>query len=370
MDFRITADERATFKRCRRRWDFGSGNRRDLERVAAGDNPAGDGQAGDSFASAVKDALAVYYYPGTWDWSREFVLTLVRKAYERSAEGDVGAGVALLELYSEWAPRLDDFAPVRIDHDVRALVPDPRDPERGMLTGDGRRVSYAGRVDLLAVDSADAYWVVRHRIVPEWQDIESMVLDEEAVAACWVWEQEYLGMEIAGTIHNEVSTSIEADPAPATARSGKVRWWGPARAGRRRVAQHEPSGGGRSIPQHRRLYARSAPAATESRVEQREAGPVRRTKIRRSRAEIAAVGRLIGAEALEMINPELATYPTPAEHCRTCQFVAPCLAMTEGADPEPVLAAGYQIRPVRTPKPRPGQSTWSTNRGAAPPPNW
>jgi hypothetical protein len=97
---------------------------------------------------------------------------------------------------------------------------------------------------------------------------------------------------------------------------------------------------------------------------------VRRTRIRRSQAEIAAAGRLIGLEALEMIDPEVPTYPTPAAHCRECAFVGPCLAMTEGVDPDPVLAAGYHRRPARTPKPRLGQSTWSIGRGAAPPPNW
>ena len=30
------------------------------------------------------------------------------------------------------------------------------------------------------------------------------MLDEEAAAACWAWEQDYIGMEIAGTIHNEI----------------------------------------------------------------------------------------------------------------------------------------------------------------------
>ena len=218
---------------------------------------------------------------------------------------------------------------------------------------------YVGRVDLLAVDSTDSYWVVRHRVVSDWQDVNLLALDEEAVAACWAWEQTDLGMEIAGTIHNEVRMTVEPDrarrPAPPSPR----------------VAQHEPSGGGRSVRQHRRMYAQPAGGGEGGgeRLVQQLAGPVRRTVIRRSREEITGMGRMIGAEALEMTDPQLVTYPTPAAHCADCAFVAPCLDMIEsGHDPAPVLAAGYRRRPTQAgAKPRLGQQTWGFGRGAAPP---
>ena len=62
MDYRITEDDRVRFKRCRRQWDFASSHRRGLEPVSAVD-PV--------LPAALKDALAVYYYPGTWDWQPE-----------------------------------------------------------------------------------------------------------------------------------------------------------------------------------------------------------------------------------------------------------------------------------------------------------
>jgi hypothetical protein len=64
------------------------------------------------------------------------------------------------------------------------------------VTRDGGRVLYTTRVDLLAIDAADTYWVVRHQVVPEWQQLDALPLDEVAVAACRAWEQSYLGMEI------------------------------------------------------------------------------------------------------------------------------------------------------------------------------
>ena len=62
VDYRITAEERTRFKRCRRQWDFASPHRRNLRSLAFVE-PA--------LPSALKDALAVYYYPGTWDWQHE-----------------------------------------------------------------------------------------------------------------------------------------------------------------------------------------------------------------------------------------------------------------------------------------------------------
>ena len=81
VEYRITAEERARFKRCRRQWDFASPHRRNL-------HPTGFVEP--ALPAALKDALAVYYYPGTWDWQHEVTQPLVHKALERSLD-DVDA---------------------------------------------------------------------------------------------------------------------------------------------------------------------------------------------------------------------------------------------------------------------------------------
>src|SRR6201993_4368515 len=80
VHFSIGPEQRASFKRCRRQWDFAS--RRRLEPVDA---------AGPALAAALKDALAVYYYPGTWDWQHDLKQSLVHKAVERSLTEAGGA---------------------------------------------------------------------------------------------------------------------------------------------------------------------------------------------------------------------------------------------------------------------------------------
>jgi hypothetical protein len=353
VDYRITADERASFKRCRRQWDFASPHRRNLQPAVAVESALG---------AALRDALDVYYYPGTWDWQHEVTQPLVHKALKRSLD-DAGApalldqGVALLDCYDAWASGVDDFAPVKINTEVEAIVPDPDEPERGLVVHDGSPVIYPCRIDLLAVDAADDYWVVRHQIVDAWQDTETLIRDEGTVAACWAFEQDYLGIEIAGTIHNELCVDGPLDFPSAGRTTNRMP---------KAVGQHEPSGGGRSAPQHRRVAAQAARVHHVTRTEQRTAGVLRRTRIRRSRHEITAMGMLIAAEAVDMVGwPTI--YPTPGSHCAACEFNAPCLALTAGDDPEPVLAADFRSPPDTPPKPRLGQSTWGFGRGAAPP---
>jgi hypothetical protein len=354
-DYRIGPEDRASFKRCRRQWDFSSPHRRNLEKSQPSETP--------QLPTAFMAALAVYYYPGTWDWQHELKQSLVHKSLQRSLEetgaiAELARATTLIDTYDRVAVTVDDFAPVKIGHDVTALVPDPADSERGLLTPDGSGVSYACRIDLLAVDAADEYWVVCHRIGDRSRTVEELILDEASIAACWAWQRDYIGMEIAGTIHNEVRLDDEHDvPTDEPAAPGSIR----------AVAQHEPSGGGRSIPQHVRLAARRARSGDDGRVEQRTAGLVRRTRIRRSRDEIAAVGTFLAAEALEMIGAP-ATYPSPGSQCRACEFTAPCLSMFEGADPEPLLATHFRPRPDNPEqRPRLGQATWGFGRGAAPP---
>ncbi|PZS15712.1 MAG: hypothetical protein DLM57_12145 [Pseudonocardiales bacterium] len=292
----------------------------------------------------------MYYYPGMWDWQSHIVLPLVRKAFMRTMAAaapspqrtaDVDLGTDLLERYFEWAPSVDDFGPLKIETDVESLVPDIREPDRGLLAGDGRRVLYTERIPLLAVDAADENWVVVHQVVPEWRDIESLLLDEAAVAACWAWEQTYLGMSVAGTIHNEILRSPPEilGQVPTATRTG--------RQGRGGYSQNEPSGGGRSIPQLQRPERLVSRATPDDRVEQETAGVLRRTRIRRSRAEIETTRRQIGAELLEMLDPGLALYPTPSpEQCPQCIFLAPCLTMLEGGDPTLELAARFRQGPA------------------------
>ncbi len=374
----VTSEERAAFKRCRRAWDFGAGSRRNLEPVT------GRGAARPlDVDRTLRDALAVYYFPGMWDWPRAVVLPLVTKALDQSmadqregAAPDEGApGRALdasadaarraLQAYVDWAPEVERLAPVLVEADYEVDVPEPTDPEAVLRTPAGDHVRYRGRLDLLAMDEHDAYWIVRHHAVEKWTPPDVLVRDDELLTASWAWERFYIGMTITGTIHNELLLPPPNDaerplagPVPA-----------PAQRERGGVPQHQPSGGGRSVPQHRRMYAQARESGAPARVVSDFGPGFRRTWIRRSPVEVAGAGRQLASEAREMFATEVAAYPSPSEPvCAVCPFDAPCLALYEGRDPAPILGSSYRTRPPEEPVGgRIGRATWSIGRGAAPP---
>ncbi|HVW32445.1 MAG TPA: hypothetical protein VHL53_07895, partial [Acidimicrobiia bacterium] len=278
----LRPSDRLWFKRCRRSWDFSSRLRRSLE-------PAEDRYSLD-VDRALRDGLAVYYFPGMWEWDRTVVVPLAFAAFEKSmrrqredhalspadedgwAEG-LAAGRALLQRYVEWAPSVDRFWPVRVETDFEAQIPDPETTGSDLVAADGRVIRYGGRVDLLLVDEHDAYWLARHRLVDEFTATDLLMLDDEALAACWAWELFYLGMRISGTIHNELRLG---GAAPAAAEP----------IGRPRAAHAFAA----ARAQHRRMYARAESVPAEI-VEEEGGGLFRRTRIPRSRVAIDGLGR-------------------------------------------------------------------------------
>jgi hypothetical protein len=368
MVYRFTPADRAAFKRCRRQWDFGARERQNLEPVEAGAAP--------DLELAVRDALAVYYFPGMWDWQRSVVLPLVLQGFARSAGRRPGAGgpaaawaEAMLRRYFDWAPGVDRLAPIQVECAFEVNLPDPAGGDRELVLDDGRPIRYQGRVDLLAGDEHDRYWVVAHRVVDRFGAADDLLLDEELVAACWAMERFYPGMRIAGTVHNELllpagpPAGVDQPPPGATPRRSRRRR---LRRHQRGLPQHEASGGGRSLPYARRGVGPRAP--DPARVSSEGDGEFRRTRILRDPAELAAMGARLAAEALDMVDPGLRLYPNPApEHCGGCQFVAPCLAVDRG-QVGAVLAAAYRDRgPDRVEPGRLGSATWGMGRGAAPP---
>ncbi|HZC64056.1 MAG TPA: hypothetical protein VE464_20635, partial [Streptosporangiaceae bacterium] len=269
MPVTVTEAERASFLRSGRPGDVAAETPQNPE-------PANRPAAPD-LDRAIRDALAVYYFPGMWDWDNGVRLPLVGQELDRILTGEArDEARALLDRYIRWAPSVDRFAPVLVETDFEATVLDQ--DGAAVVTADGEPIRYRGRIDLMAVDRHDAYWIVRHRLVDgEWQATGELIEDEEALAACWAWEQFYLGMTVTGTIYNELSRT-----------PGRIRPWHRRGAARRAVRQHEPSGGGRSIPQHRRMYARAREPARVKPVEQRTGPGFRRTWLRRTPGDVAA----------------------------------------------------------------------------------
>ena len=148
MAYRITPWDRAAFKRCRRAWDLGATQRQNREPVEPPRTL--------DFAAALREALAVYYFPGMWAWDRSIVRPLAVEAYleavrrQQSRVRDLAVdetrawaerleiGAEVLQRYFEWAPRVDDFSVMRVANDFAVNLPDPHHPGHDLVSGGNR----------------------------------------------------------------------------------------------------------------------------------------------------------------------------------------------------------------------------------------
>lgn len=304
---------------------------------------------------ALRDALAVYYFPGMWEWDRSIVRPLALDGFARSlrdqvAPGEpeadlVARGSRLLERYFDWARLVDDFTPIRVATDFDVAVPDPASPDRDLATASGDPVRYQGRVDLLVIDGDDNYWVVDHRLVAgSWTDLDQFLLEERVSSYCWAWERFFIGMDVAGVVYVELRDDGEAAAVAPAAGSDR------------------PAGG------HRRMYA--PPLRVPRGVTVLELrGTFRRTTVPWPAEQRAALRDQFASEALDMVDPGVRVYPNPSPAaCGACGFREPCLAVTLGGDAAAVLARAYRKRELEDlVEGRLGGVTWGMGRGAAPP---
>lgn len=355
LPYVLSAGDRDAFLSCRRAWDLSARERRNLEprRAAARTN-----------TDAVLTALAVYYFPGMWDWQPPLVLRLVRTAFldalpERHSWDD---GLALLEAYFHWAPEIDDMSPVMVTTELDVRVPDPASPGRDIAAPGLRGVHYRDRPHLVALDAANRYWMVEHRLVPgPWRPVELLRLEERCLSWCWAFEQAYPGSRVEGTVFNELRS--DAEP-PVVAPAAPARRGALPQSGHSYVRPWSPA----PEPLEPALPGGAEAEVGEPAAEVVEGELFRRVRLPRARAELASFGERLAAQVHAMVDPEVACYPTPApRRCARCAFRAPCVAMNAGADAAALLAADYRARGH---DPVPGQlggGTWSTGRGAAPP---
>jgi hypothetical protein len=328
--------ERALFKRCRRAWDLGARERQNYE-------PIKPTQVFD-FDQAIHDALDVYYFPGMWDWGRQIVRPLAIQAFLKSMQGQrasyvqhcalspeqeqewdehVDLGKDMLERYFVWAVETDRFAPVQVAAQFDVAIPDPRNPDDGLMTPAGQGIRYRSRIDMVVMDEHELYWLVEHRIVDSsWDDIDRLLLDEQSLSRSWAWALSFLA-KIEGTIHNEL-------------RKGRPNGTAPAEEVDVQVLQG-PSG----------------------LIRQQSNGLFRRTQIPRSETEFENHGVHMALQVLDMTDPGVRLYPNPSkENCASCAYHSPCMAMNYGLDEASVLETSYQKRTTEDFEPGRLGSVW------------
>ncbi|MEP6816833.1 MAG: hypothetical protein ABI873_14920 [Marmoricola sp.] len=283
----------------------------------------------------MRDALAVYYFPGMWDWDSAIVLPLVAKgldnalARQRDERGSAALSAeavwealreqahALMDRYVDWAPAVDRFSPIRVATDFDAPVADPADPDCGPVGPHGAAIHYTGRIDLLSIDEHDRY-PGRQSPVSDGPFPEQL-LDEEEVAACLAWgpllrRRAGGGDDLQRALDRGSPPRVSSESYPEVARRPSARrhtpertqWWRPrGLIASPDLCEGSRKGDGRSGPPD---AGRRPPSHDHGPTTLRPTVPV--VAVRRSRKEVSEAGR-IADEAIDMVTDDVRTYSNP-----------------------------------------------------------
>lgn len=381
----IHTSERRSFRSCRRRWDW-IFRQNYYPKMTA--KPL-------EFGVAYHKAMEVYYNPETWDWDDEvrrataigefakvcreqkqaaleatdmpYLVDEVEEDYEERVE--LGKGM-LKYYFNEVAPVEDKgWRPVRVEIGFMVAIPHPETgedlwckcqqcwdkinkfkngggspkdvsdlfTERGSWKG--LPVVYAGRLDMLAVDERGYYYIFDWKTAARIsQDHEFLDLDDQIVS--YVWALRKLGIDVKGFVYHE---QRKAYPQP------------PVKNKQRRLGRIFSVNKNQAVDYDSYLKAikeEDAAAYEEGLYEEmltyleNEKAPFhQRFQINKSCAELTQMEKMIGYEALEIINPALAIYPNPGRFgCNFCAFRQPCLEVNTVGDVQYALDTLFEKR--------------------------
>lgn len=390
----IHTSERRSFRACRRRWDWLF---RDGYYPITTAKPL-------EFGVAFHKAMEVYYDPERWSWDRqvvgtEAILSFIEKCEKQKAaalqaaghlyldnelEGDYGErvelGKGMLSYYfKDVAPVLDKgWKPVFVEVGFMVPITNPETGEEaiwckcdrcfnkwlptqdlqdasGKITtsaqahawnGDiwkhwnGLPVVYAGRIDMLAQDSAGNYWIF------DWKtcrnvatDYEFLYLDDQIGSYVWALKK-ILNLPIKGFIYHEQRKGY-----PQAPKQNKQRRLGCLYS----VAKNQDVDYDTYLAtvQEKDTEAYEAGLYDEMLEFLKNEGIVyySRHQIIKTQVELEQIERNIGLEALDMLDPNLRVYPSAGRFgCTFCAFRQPCIDKNGGGDYQYVLNELYEVR--------------------------
>lgn len=370
----IHTSERKSFRACRRRWNW---------LFREGYYPLTTAKPLE-FGTAYHKAMEVYYSPETWTWDREIVIAKSILAFTETCEAQkkaaieatghlylegeqeedyterVELGKGMLKYYFEnVAPKEDrGWRPVFVEVGFMVPIANPETGEEAIwckcrrcfdkwleakhpvLPWQGLPVVYAGRIDMLAVDNQNNYWIFDWKTARNVADrYEFLYLDDQIGSYVWALRR-ILNLPIRGFIYHEQRKGYPQPP-----KQNKQRRLGCLYS----VAKNQDVD-----------YDTYLATVKENDREAFELGLYddmleflknegivyhARHQIIKTENEIDEIERNIGLEALDMLDENLRLYPSAGRFgCNTCAFQQPCIEMNSKSDYQYSLDTFFEVR--------------------------
>ena len=326
---KIHTSDRASFKRCRQRWDFSSNIRGNLEPKTP--------VAPLWFGTGVHESLAAYYDPTVGTHPRDPVYGLF--VYEQYVQGwltslgdpsedqllwakeNLDLGLAILGNYFKWAAKHDDFEVIWVEKEYEVPIPG--------LPG----ISYSFRCDGL-VKTEHHTWLLEHKTTAQFANSqEYLIMDDQCGSYLWGLTQLDPPIFAEGVLYNELK---KKPPQPLRQLMN----------GEFSVNRSQDTTFEIAVSTLREHYGK-IPKHYWDFLDYLKYKPdnfIHRSHVRRSRREIQILGESLRYEVLDMLNSP-SIYRSPSRiNCSTCPFIAPCTVKWEGGDYEWLLDLEFQER--------------------------
>jgi hypothetical protein len=356
----IHTSDRATFKKCRRRWEWSSPMHRNLrpKRQFGVAMPL-------YFGSAIHKAIELYYHPVlkrdpvetfATVWKEGFVnekgeieiegtRLLEKLAPEWYAseiemiEEHYELGMGMMEFYKLYSELNDDFDVVATEHVFEIPLFD--------------NVVYKGKMDAVIRNrDTGEYGIIDHKTTAKMGEdyFEKLDMDEQCTSYIWAanqevklghaWASNLDGVQIDYVLYNVLR---KACPSPPTV-VGSGKRLSVARSTESTTLElFEESldrldlWGWLESDTKGQAYHQWLKEAGDSQF-------IQRAIVERNQHEINHVGERIIWEAMDMTDhPKMYPNPTGDWYCLKCPFRAACLAKNDGSDYEAILRDNFEL---------------------------
>lgn len=338
----IRTSDRITFRRCRRRWAWGSHLRGNL---GPKQNPA-PLWMGTGFHFALEDCHGANTYGHPAEAYRAYKQATIRAARRDLSRlpGDIEElttlACGMLEYYwDEWLanrPPLETYfheGVAQTEVNFRVEVP----WEKGHFGYD--RVVYSGTIDRVVIDEHGMLWIVEYKTAKTIQTLHYSN-DSQISTYCWAAELLY-GQPVAGVIYQQHRKDTPREPRIlANGRLSTNKDQLITHRSLRRVIINT-FGSIKNAPQDYVDHLNWLVTTEDMDADKF----IRRDKVRRNQHQVESEAAKIMMEIEDMLNPDLPLYPNPDRSCQyMCPFVGPCVSLDDGSDWEEELDLLMQKR--------------------------
>jgi len=330
-----------TFRACRRRWDWASGMRQNLERIIP--------YAPFFTGKAIHAALEFHYQDSTTfestldkylerEWANVESLGTLWPAEINVLEEQIDLIYKLLNhyrLWVAWDTRNYSDANLEFLH-----MEYPFEVEMPGLDG----VKVGGRFDgIVKHRKTDKIWVFETKTARSIQQlIATLTLDEQCTLYTWAAKQAF-GEDVEGVLYNVLRKKAPA--TPSYLQSGlfsKNKAIDTTHLHFRSCIQEDFPGWFEETIEEEYGEVLQALVPNEQKF-------FMRFPVKRSEVEIEMMLQGLRSTAVEMLNPQISIYPAPSfMTCNFCTFKSPCIAMNQGSNYKVLLDAEFQPRESAT----------------------